>query len=324
MSDSPAISVAIVTYNSAKVIGDCLRSLGAGFGGIDFEVVIADNASSDDTLQVVRDVAPDSTVVVGKTNRGYAAGVNAAIGVPRATDAILILNPDVCLQPDAVQPLLATLREPATGIAVPKIRSADGILALSLRREPTVLRVLGATFLGGRRAGSSAIFGELVATISSYDTTGVFDWATGAAMLVSRECSTRVGPWDESFFLYSEETDYALRARDAGFLLRYTPESQIIHLGGDLIDNPWLWSLATVNRVELYRRRHDRIRSAAFTSAVALHEATRAATGSRTHLAGLRALLFSSARPPELGPRRRHSRSPSQRDITGQNGRGDV
>ncbi|MCZ7627704.1 MAG: glycosyltransferase [Microthrixaceae bacterium] len=58
------------------------------------------------------------------------------------------------------------------------------------------------------------------------------DWATGAAMLISAECLAAVGPWDESFFLYSEETDYCLRARDRGFKLRYSPKATATHIGG--------------------------------------------------------------------------------------------
>ncbi len=117
-------------------------------------------------------------------------------------------------------------------------------------------------------------------------------------MLVSRRCLEQVGPWDETFFLYSEETEFALRARDAGFALRYVPDAVATHLGGERHTSSQLWALLTVNRVRLYARRHGPIRTAAFWSAVTLNEALRALAGRGVHRAALRALLRpGTARP---------------------------
>ncbi len=115
-------------------------------------------------------------------------------------------------------------------------------------------------------------------------------------MMISSECLDDVGAWDESYFLYSEETDFALRARDCGFVVRYTPEAEVVHLGGDSGVSPRLWALLTVNRVKLYGRRHGAGRTALFRVAVTLNEAIRALRGSPTHAAGLRALLPSRLR----------------------------
>ena len=92
-----------------------------------------------------------------------------------------------------------------------------------------------------------------------YDQEQTTAWATGAALAVSPACRAAVGRWDESFFLYSEETDYALRAADAGFAVRYTPASVVAHVGGDQGRAPRLWALSAANRVELHRRRHGRL-----------------------------------------------------------------
>ena len=118
-------------------------------------------------------------------------------------------------------------------------------LLRSLRRRPTVLRAWGESLLGGERAGRFSPLGELVLDDDSYERAGPADWATGAAMLVSAECLRDVGAWDESYFLYSEETDFALRAWDAGYRLVYVPAAHAVHLEGESHTSPALYALLT-------------------------------------------------------------------------------
>ena len=120
------------------------------------------------------------------------------------------------------------------------------------------------------------------------------DWATGAIMLMSARCLAGSGPWDESFFLYSEETEFALRARDKGFVIRYVPEAEVTHLGGESGVSPRLWSLLQVNRIRLYRKRHTAGATAVFWAAVMLRESSRAALGRARSRAALAALLRPS------------------------------
>ena len=104
--------------------------------------------------------------------------------------------------------------------------SAEGALELSLRHEHTLLRALGLTRTG------LAIFSGDVSRPADYTSPRIVDWAIGAILLMSRKCYEALGGWDESFFLYSEETDLSLRARDAGILTRYEPRSVAVHIGG--------------------------------------------------------------------------------------------
>ena len=280
----------VVTHDSAAVLPGCLEALPAAFAGVPFEVVVVDNASTDGTVELARLLAPSATVLARPGNDGYAAAVNAGVAAAPAADAVLVLNPDTRLRPGAVAPLLAALAEPGVGIAVPRIVDGEGHLQHSLRREPTVRRALGEALLGGGRAGRVPALGETVVDPAAYERPGRADWATGAVMLVSRRCLDVVGPWDESFFLYSEETDFALRARDLGLGLRYVPEATAVHLGGESKTSAALWARLTRNRVRLYRRRHGPLPALAFRAAVVLNEALRARRGP-THRAALRALL---------------------------------
>ena len=226
-------------------------------------------------------------------NAGYAAAINAALAQDGPSDATLILNPDIRLAPDCVRRMLDVLEAdaaPPSGIVVPRIRDADGRLYRSLRREPSLPRALGEALLG-RYSGRITWLGETVGDEAAYRTVTTADWATGAVMLIGRDCLAACGAWDESFFLYSEETEYALRAGDRGFATRLAPAAEVTHLGGESKTSGRLWALLTVNRVRLYRRRHAWPMTALFWSAVLLREAPRAALGRSPSRSAVAALL---------------------------------
>ena len=292
----------VVSYHSERLLPDLLRSLGPGLAGVGWHLTVADNASADGSVATVRRLVPEATVIEMGANRGYAAGINAAVATAGPHTAVLVLNPDVRLHDGCGRELLAALREPGVGIAVPHLSDGDGELIATMRREPTILRALGDALLGATRAGRYAALGEVVTDPHAYRADAVTDWAEGSTVLISAECWRRCGPWDESFFLYSEETDFALRARDAGFATRFRPSARAVHLEGESRVSPGLWALLTVNRVRLYRRRHGPVRAVAFWAAVLLRELTRAAMGRRPSRAAVRALL-SPARLREVpGP----------------------
>ena len=195
-----------------------------------------------------------------RRNGGYAAGINLGARHAAPGDDLLVLNPDTRVGAGAVEALVATLAAPRTGIAVPRLVQPDGSTASSQRRAPTVLRALGEAVLGGERAGRIAVLGELVVDPARYAVAGVVVWASGAAMLVDRRCHEALDGWDESFFLYAEETDLCLRAADLGWATRYTPEAVVHHIGGHGERTP-LRELMIVNKAVLYRRRHGPVRS---------------------------------------------------------------
>ncbi|WP_406045319.1 glycosyltransferase family 2 protein [Micromonospora sp. NBC_00898] len=300
------VAVVVVTYNSERLLPEFLTALGPGLRGLSWHLTIADNASADGTVATLRRLASDATVVEMGRNAGYAAGINAAVAAAPPFTAVLVLNPDVRLEPRCVETLLAALDTTGTGIAVPHIVDGAGTLIPTLRREPTILRTLGDAFLGARRAGRYPSLGEVVTDEGRYLTEAVTDWAEGSTMLISAECWRRCAPWEESFFLYSEETDFALRARDAGFATRYTPAARAVHLEGDSRQSPKLWALLTLNRVRLYRRRHGVLPAIGFWGALLLRETTRAALGRQPSVMATRALL-SPARLREVpGPHTVH------------------
>ena len=295
------VAVVVVTHNSGDLLDGLITSLDDGLKGMAWHLTVADNASIDDTVTLLRDLTPTAKLIEMGRNAGYAAGINAAVRAARPHSAILVLNPDVRLMPGCVAELLGALR-PGTGLLVPRLLDGESELIESQRREPTILRAWGDTLLGARRAGRYRILGEVVTDRRRYCSEAVTDWAEGSTLLITAECWQRCGPWDESFFLYSEETDFALRARDIGFETRYVPSARAVHLEGDSARSPGLWTLLTLNKVRLFRRRNGRIRTIAYWSALVSREASRAVLGKATSRAAVKALVSPHRLNEPRGP----------------------
>ncbi len=290
------VRVLLVLHDSAPLLPAFAEHLPAALAGVDHEIVVVDSASSDDSAEAAARLLPSATVVELGCNAGYAAGVNAGAGVRPLRGPLLICNPDLRLHTAAVPTMLRVLDDPRVGIVAPRLVDAAGRLEWSLRRAPSVTRVLGEALLGGERAGRHPRWGEMITDPDVYRRPVDVDWASGACLLVRHTCLEQVGPWDERYLLYSEETDFCLRARELGWRIRYEPRAGAVHLGGDAHRSPHLHALLTVNRVRCYRRRHGRIATAAFWSALTLGTAARAAVGRRPARAALGALVRPSLR----------------------------
>src|SRR5450756_2311088 len=250
------IDIIIVTYNSAQFIGELLDSLPAALGNITANVIIVDNGSADSTVKILLDRG--DCQVVYKRQVGYAGGINRGVRESSGANAILILNPDTRLFPGSVVHLLAALRTPGTGIAVPRVLSDHGSLEFSLRREPSLLRALG---LGWTKHPALS---EYVQEAAEYEHPHAVYWALGAVLMISRQCFHMLGGWDESFFLHSKAPDHSIRARDIGLRTWYEPRSVAVHIGGGSGRDSRTHAMSAVNRVRLYRRRHGPIVSWCF------------------------------------------------------------
>jgi N-acetylglucosaminyl-diphospho-decaprenol L-rhamnosyltransferase len=287
------VAVVVVTHNSAHVVGQLLDSIPAALAGLSADVVIVDSGSTDDTLGLL--ASRGERKVIASNNVGYAGGINLGVRTAEPSDSILVLNPDVVLAPGSIPPLLAALRMPGVGIAAPQMRSADGSLFYSLRREPTLLRAAGLNWTG------IPLLTEKVTDPSAYSAGCDAAWATGAVLLVSRECHEALGGWDESFFLYSEETQLCLEARSRGWRTRYVPEAVVTHLGGESGTSKVIHSMMVLNRVRLYRRRHHVALGLCYFWLSVASELSWLARGHTASWHAIVCLLRPARRPPELG-----------------------
>ncbi|MHB1011073.1 MAG: glycosyltransferase [Propionibacteriaceae bacterium] len=278
----------VVTYQSAHDIGTLIASLRVEAASQRLRVVVADNASTDGTLAAVR---AHSDVIICPTggNLGYAAGINAGIRAAGQADALLILNPDLRVEPGCIELLRRRQRLVGAGVVVPRIVDSNGATYPSLRREPTLLRALGDAVFGSRLASRPGFLSEIVGRKSEYDQPHQVDWATGAALLIAGEVASKVGEWDERFFLYAEETDFMRRVREAGETIWYEPGSVVQHAQGGSGSSVDLDRLLTVNRIRYVSKHRGAVYVELFRAVVVLHELARAA--SPAHRAALRTVL---------------------------------
>jgi GT2 family glycosyltransferase len=266
-------AVLVVTYNSADDVGPLLDSLHVAADGLSLRTIVVDNGSTDGTVALLQ-ARKDVRCIVSETNLGYAGGINRARAEAGPCDALLIVNPDVVLAPGAIAALAAAVRAPGVGVAVPMILGRDGTIERSLRREPSLTRAIGDALLGARLRRRPGWLSEVVWNPRAYAGRHAVEWATGAAAMISAGCDAAVGRWDERYFLYSEEVDYAARVRRAGFRIEYTPTARVRHRAGGSGSSPELVALMAVNRVRYVAHRGDG--AALFRLVVTLGEILRA------------------------------------------------
>jgi GT2 family glycosyltransferase len=289
-------AIVIVTYNSERHISGLLRSLPAATAGLSTRTVVVDNNSADGTVQLIRDAFPDVVCVEAGANVGYAAGINLGRAAVGDYSALLVLNPDIVLDAGAIRNLFASLDDDAVGMAVPMLLDECDTPQPSLRRDPSLTGAIGEGLFGDHLPWRPGWLSEIVRNKTQYLHRHSVDWATGAVLLISAACDKQVGQWDEQFFMYSEEIDYAYRARAAGFRIEYVPAARARHEGAGSGQSADLVALLAVNRVRYMEkmRRYPRL----FRAAVILHELLRSYQPS--HRAALRAVLRRSTWPELL------------------------
>lgn len=293
------LAVIIVTHNSARDIGALLDTLRADADDLIVAVLVADNSSADDTMAVARAHAPGALVYATGGNIGYSAAINTALARLDGAQPVMILNPDSTVSPGTLRLLLDGLRD-GVGAVVPRIVGDDGTTSLSLRREPSLAAALGDALLGARLRSRPGRFAETVFDPARYESGHEAEWATGAALLLSPAAIAAVGLWDERFFLYSEETDYFRRIRDAGFRVLYEPAAVVHHAEGGSGASPRLDALMAVNRVRYIRKHRGRPYAALYRALVAAGELLR--LGIPGHALALRSVTRESSWTDLPGP----------------------
>lgn len=222
------VSIVVVTFQSQSHIGACLSSI-VRFAGEGVQVIVVDNASTDATRSIVENTPPHVDLVPLSENGGFAAGVN--IGASRADGRyILLLNPDAELTDGALPSLVHHLdTQPFVAAVGPQFISPNGDRQDSAFTYPSLLMSWLEFFPWPARLLHSPWNGRL---ISRDDQPITVDHPLGACMLVRRSAWRDVGPFDERFFLYCEEVDWCMRAKERGWLVSSLQEARVLHHGG--------------------------------------------------------------------------------------------
>lgn len=234
------LGIVIVSWNTRDLLRDCLRSVFASTSGVTFKVVVVDNNSPDDSAQMVRDEFPDVHLIANDKNPGFGRANNQGfrwLGFEQgcgedAPRYALALNPDTLLPPDGLAEMVAYMdADLRIGAAGPKLVLPSGELDWACRRsfpspEISFYRMVGLSklFPHNRR------FGRYNMTYLDPDVETEVDSVVGAFMMVRRDAIDRVGLFDEIFWMYGEDLDWAYRIKQTGWIVKYNPKVTVTHV----------------------------------------------------------------------------------------------
>lgn len=226
------LSVIILNWNTKAETRDCLNSIFGQNRRHAIEIIVADNASSDGSREMLAAEFPQARVVAHPVNLGFCAGNNRAIPATSGR-YILFLNSDTVVTECALDTLLDFAdAHPDIGIVGPKLLNPDGSLQYSCRRFPD----LGAGFFRntplGRLFPKNRFTQDYLMSDWDHATVRDVDWVSGAALLIRREALEQLGGFDEGFYMYCEDVDLCYRAQEAGWRVVYFPDTVIYHIIG--------------------------------------------------------------------------------------------
>jgi N-acetylglucosaminyl-diphospho-decaprenol L-rhamnosyltransferase len=227
------LSILIVTYNSAKLMARLLDHLARELNSLSAEVIVVDNASRDETANLVREQYPWVKLIASQENLGFAAGNN--LGAKQATGRyLLLLNPDAMPEPGALKRGIELMdQHPEAGLAGGELRGADGSRQPSARMFPSLRDELFVISGLAAKFPQSPLFGRLDRRWADPEIPAQVDWIPGAFVFIPKRLWTDLGGFDERFFMYYEEVDLCRRIQQAGASIRYWPELKAMHIGGE-------------------------------------------------------------------------------------------
>ena len=225
------VSIVIINWNTRNVLCNCLTSIFKQTHRIEFEVIVVDNASIDDSVAILKADFPQVKLIENSTNRGFAAANNQGLAVALGR-YVLLLNSDTIIMDNAVAKTIEFAdHHPEAAVMGCRVLNLDRTLQPTCFMFPSIVNMLLSSSYLYKLFPHNRIFGRERMTWWDRSDVHEVDVVTGCFMLVRREAVGQVGMMDERFFMYGEETDWCYRFRQAGWKVLFTPTPEIIHLG---------------------------------------------------------------------------------------------
>jgi len=225
-------SIAIVNWNTCDLLDQCLRSLYETSTGFDFETIVVDNASEDESVSMVKAKYPNVHLIQNKVNLGFATGCNIAFKHSQGRYFIL-LNSDTIVLENALGKLVEFMNSHRrVGVTGCRLLNQDGTLQRSASCYPDLLTELFDALYLSKLFPQSRLFGRYAMTYWDFEDTREVDFVGGSCMIVRRDAIEEVGLLDEDYFMYTEEADWCYRFFMHDWKIYYYPKARIIHLGG--------------------------------------------------------------------------------------------
>lgn len=255
----PRVAVVILNWNGKKHLQQFLPSVMASTYS-NFEVVVGDNASSDGSIDFLKEEYPQIRLILNEENFGFTGGYNRVLAQVEA-DYYVLLNSDVEVTPNWIEPVVSLLesRDQAAA-AMPRIRSWHHKQAFEhAGAAGGYIDRFGFPFCRGR------IFYEVEDDEGQYDESGEIFWASGTALFIKQEYWRQSGGFDDRFFAHMEEIDLCWRLKNMGLCIFYCAESTVYHLGGGTLtyENPFKTYLNFRNNLLMISNNLSPVRAAA-------------------------------------------------------------
>ena len=232
MHSSPELSIIFVNWNSLDYLRESLQSIYTATVGIDFEIIVVDNASSRDDATQLKAEFPRVTVVRSEKNLGFARANN--LGFQQSSGKyVLFLNPDTKVIGPAIATMLGHLKSlPGAAVVGCKLLNSDGSVQTScVQRFPTILnQILDVEFLR-RRWPRWRIWG-IAPLFSDAPEPAEVEVVSGACLMIERDAFERAGMFNQEYFMYAEDVDLCCQVHKLGRKVYYTGEARVVHYGG--------------------------------------------------------------------------------------------
>ncbi len=227
------LSIIIISYNTSDFLKECIESIQKNTKGINYEIIVVDNASSDNSVEMVKKEFPEILIIESPENIGFSKANNLGVNKSKGRH-VLFLNPDTVVYKDSLSNMIKFMDEhEEAGAATCSLVMPDGKLDDAAHRGfPNPWNSLSYFSGLSKLFPSSKIFGGYNLGFLDLSKPHEIDACAGAFMMVRRQAGEKIGWWDEDYFFYGEDLEFCFRLKEIGWKIYFVPNASALHYKG--------------------------------------------------------------------------------------------